>query len=37
MSARVEGVAVSRAISRLNGVDRRLLALFSHLVVRWGR
>jgi CRP/FNR family transcriptional regulator, cyclic AMP receptor protein len=37
MSARVERVAVSQAISQLTGVDRRLLALFWHLAARWGR
>jgi hypothetical protein len=37
MSARVERVAISQAISQLNGVDRRLLALFWHLAARWGR
>jgi Crp-like helix-turn-helix domain len=30
-------MAVSQAISQLNGVDRRLLALFWHLAERWGR
>lgn len=37
MSARVQRVAISQAISQLNGVDRRLLALFWHLAARWGR
>jgi CRP/FNR family transcriptional regulator, cyclic AMP receptor protein len=36
-SARAQRVAVSQAISQLNGVDRRLLALFWHLAERWGR
>jgi CRP/FNR family transcriptional regulator, cyclic AMP receptor protein len=30
-------IAVAQAISQLNGVDRRLLALFWHLAERWGR
>jgi CRP/FNR family cyclic AMP-dependent transcriptional regulator len=30
-------LAVTQAISQLNGVDRRLLALFWHLAERWGR
>jgi CRP/FNR family cyclic AMP-dependent transcriptional regulator len=37
VSARLQNVAISRAISQLNGVDRRLLALFWHLAARWGR
>jgi CRP/FNR family cyclic AMP-dependent transcriptional regulator len=37
MSARVQRMGVSQAISQLNGVDRRLLALFWHLAARWGR
>jgi CRP/FNR family transcriptional regulator, cyclic AMP receptor protein len=37
MSVRIERVAISQAISQLNGVDRRLLALFWHLAARWGR
>jgi hypothetical protein len=34
---RAQRMAVSQAISQLNGVDRRLLALFWHLAERWGR
>jgi CRP-like cAMP-binding protein len=30
-------LAVTQAISQLNRVDRRLLALFWHLAERWGR
>jgi hypothetical protein len=30
-------VAVAQAISQLNRVDRRLLAMFWHLAERWGR
>ena len=37
LTDRVQRVAVSQAISQLNGVDRRLLALFWHLAERWGR
>jgi hypothetical protein len=37
LAARVQRMAVSQAISQLNGVDRRLLALFWHLAARWGR
>jgi hypothetical protein len=37
ISDRAQRVAVSQAISQLNGVDRRLLALFWHLAERWGR
>jgi hypothetical protein len=35
--ARAHRIAVGQAISQLNGVDRRLLALFWHLAPRWGR
>jgi CRP/FNR family transcriptional regulator, cyclic AMP receptor protein len=34
---RVHRLATAQAISQLNGVDRRLLALFWHLSERWGR
>jgi hypothetical protein len=34
---RVHRLALTHAISQLNGVDRRLLALFWHLAERWGR
>jgi CRP-like cAMP-binding protein len=34
---RVHRFALTQAISQLNGVDRRLLALFWHLAERWGR
>jgi CRP/FNR family transcriptional regulator, cyclic AMP receptor protein len=37
MSERAQRLATSKAISQLNGVDRRLLALFWHLAERWGR
>ncbi len=37
LSERAQRMAVSQAISQLNGVDRRLLALFWHLAERWGR
>jgi CRP/FNR family transcriptional regulator, cyclic AMP receptor protein len=37
MDRRMERLALARAIAQLNGVDRRLLALFSHLADRWGR
>jgi hypothetical protein len=37
LTDRAQRVAVSQAISQLNGVDRRLLALFWHLAERWGR
>ena len=37
LSERAQRLAVSQAISQLNGVDRRLLALFWHLAERWGR
>lgn len=35
--ARAHRIAVGQAISQLNGVERRLLALFWHLAPRWGR
>jgi hypothetical protein len=34
---RAQRMAVSQAICQLNGVDRRLLALFWHMAERWGR
>jgi CRP-like cAMP-binding protein len=34
---RAHRLALTQAISQLNGVDRRLLALFWHLAERWGR
>jgi CRP/FNR family transcriptional regulator, cyclic AMP receptor protein len=34
---RARRIAVAQAVSQLNGVDRRLLALFWHLAERWGR
>jgi hypothetical protein len=37
MSERAHRLAVTQAISQLNRVDRRLLALFWHLAERWGR
>jgi CRP/FNR family cyclic AMP-dependent transcriptional regulator len=37
LTDRAQRMAVSQAISQLNGVDRRLLALFWHLAERWGR
>jgi CRP/FNR family cyclic AMP-dependent transcriptional regulator len=37
VTARAERLAVTQAISQLNGVDRRLLGLFWHLAERWGR
>ena len=37
LSDRAHRMAVSQAVSQLNGVDRRLLALFWHLGERWGR
>jgi hypothetical protein len=37
VNARAERLAVERAISHLNRVDERLLALFWHLAERWGR
>jgi CRP/FNR family cyclic AMP-dependent transcriptional regulator len=37
MLERVYRLSTAQAISQLNGVDRRLLALFWHLGERWGR
>jgi CRP/FNR family cyclic AMP-dependent transcriptional regulator len=37
VTERAQRMAVSQAISQMNGVDRRLLALFWHLAERWGR
>jgi CRP/FNR family cyclic AMP-dependent transcriptional regulator len=37
LSERAQRLAVNQAISQLNRVDRRLLALFWHLAERWGR
>jgi CRP/FNR family cyclic AMP-dependent transcriptional regulator len=37
LTDRAQRMAVSQAISQLNGVDRRILALFWHLAERWGR
>jgi len=37
LSERTQRLAVTQAISQLNRVDRRLLALFWHLAERWGR
>jgi hypothetical protein len=37
LSGRAHRLAVTQAISQLNRVDRRLLALFWHLAERWGR
>jgi CRP/FNR family cyclic AMP-dependent transcriptional regulator len=37
LAQRAHRLAVSQAISRLTGVDRRLLALFWHLAERWGK
>jgi CRP/FNR family transcriptional regulator, cyclic AMP receptor protein len=37
MLERSERLAVEQAISKLTGVDRRLVALFRHLAERWGR
>jgi CRP/FNR family cyclic AMP-dependent transcriptional regulator len=37
LSSRAHRLAVTQAISQLNRVDRRLLALFWHLAERWGR
>src|SRR4051794_37868690 len=37
ISSRAHRLAVTQAISQLNRVDRRLLALFWHLAERWGR
>jgi hypothetical protein len=37
LSERAQRLAITQAISKLNRVDRRLLALFWHLAERWGR
>jgi CRP/FNR family transcriptional regulator, cyclic AMP receptor protein len=37
VTERAQRLAVTQAISQLNRVDRRLLALFWHLAERWGR
>jgi CRP-like cAMP-binding protein len=37
LNAHAQRLAVLKAIAQLNGVDRRLLALFWHLAERWGR
>lgn len=37
LSERAHRLGVTQAISQLNRVDRRLLALFWHLAERWGR
>ena len=37
LGARARRLATSQAISHLNSVERRLLALFWHLAERWGR
>jgi CRP/FNR family transcriptional regulator, cyclic AMP receptor protein len=37
MSDRAQRLAITQAISQLNRVDQRLLALFWHLAERWGR
>jgi hypothetical protein len=37
LAARSQRLSVTQAISQLNRVDRRLLALFWHLADRWGR
>src|SRR4051794_23802502 len=37
LSERAERLTITQAISQLNRVDRRLLALFWHLAERWGR
>jgi hypothetical protein len=37
MLERSERLAVEQAISKLTGLDRRLMALFWHLAERWGR
>jgi CRP/FNR family transcriptional regulator, cyclic AMP receptor protein len=37
VSERAHRLAITQAISQLNRVDRRLLALFWHLAERWGR
>jgi CRP/FNR family cyclic AMP-dependent transcriptional regulator len=37
LSGRAHRLATAQAICQLNGVDRRLIALFWHLAERWGR
>jgi CRP/FNR family cyclic AMP-dependent transcriptional regulator len=37
LSDRAQRLAITQAISQLNRVDRRLIALFWHLAERWGR
>jgi hypothetical protein len=37
LADRAQRLAITQAISQLNRVDRRLLALFWHLAERWGR
>jgi CRP/FNR family transcriptional regulator, cyclic AMP receptor protein len=37
MIDRIHRLSTAQAISQLNGIDRRLLALFWHLGERWGR
>ena len=37
LSVRAQRLAITQAISQLNRVDRRLLALFWHLAERWGK
>jgi hypothetical protein len=37
LSERAQRLSITQAISQLNRVDRRLLALFWHLAERWGR
>ena len=37
LNERAHRLAVTQAVSQLNRVDRRLLALFWHLAERWGR
>ena len=37
LCTRAQRLATTRAISHLNSVDRRLLALFWHFAERWGR
>jgi CRP-like cAMP-binding protein len=37
LAQQMEHIAISQAIGRLNGVDRRVLSLLWHLAGRWGR
>ncbi len=37
LTERAQRLAITQAISQLNGVDRRILALFWYLAERWGR